>query len=124
MDGALNMDAIGKAQAAVCTSSKDLRTLGNLITSFDHNNRLIIPSITSLAELIGASRTSVGNLIKRAVDCDLFAKLNKHEYFLNPFIILPPKIYAAGRRTQELAQADWLKLIESGIVKSNIGMPN
>lgn len=107
INGRISMDTLKEAQAAICLSAKDITIFWDIVQLFDYTNKLIIPSMPKLAESLGFSRLSVERLIKRACEAELFYKGPDKSYFMNPFIIMSPKLSSAGHQMQESAQQEW-----------------
>jgi hypothetical protein len=103
LNGRMNMEALGKAQAQVCKSSKDIEIFWKLIGMLTSSNELHI-NTTAIAKQWHIDRSNLAKLLSRIVESKLFIKHKAGYYMCDPFII------GAKSTTQQILeqlQMDW-----------------
>jgi len=98
------MDLLFKMEA-ICKSPKDINILNMLLDTHDNENKIRIDNITNLAKDIGISRSKLNSLLKKCVDTDLFRKLDRGIYFINPYIFIGRRV--RSNKDRESCQAQW-----------------
>ena len=98
------MDLLTK-MAETCKSPKDITILNQLLDTADKYNTIRIDNIAAKAKEYDVARSKLNALLKAFEDVELFRKLDKGIYLVNPFVFMGRRV--KSNELREAAQLSW-----------------